>query len=603
MNRDTYLRTAIGFGSSHPTFVAKRARYACLIAMLPLTIFLGWFGYKIRHAGNWTPMLDLASTWLIIAAVTLSFTTAAIATIALMTRLNRWRHVSKQWSLDHNDGLTSTRNDRPRVAPDWWILVPAVVIGFVGPFFAAVYMGSDDSSSLESAIAIWMFRSLAFFPLFALLSITGIGGDVVDDPNLERKRRGWLLLLSVCLGGIAVAFAMRDGLALVGNDSWAAMLSGYLPHVDALPSFVPSFVFGLGAMVALVAWRRWTTNLTSLQRKARNMMDPQRLTGLLSELAWSESRDSSVDESTQETAPQWLLPILSALRASDPTTSPSASDLHWLFAGTVSPETLASLQNAINAASRMTRSDEESRDHSIADAILMQDDDEEQIDVLVAFAVYQVLIRGQRVLWMIPDASDREAIGAVVDKAITRIGMSGLIHAGFVRSTSARDFDGDGTTVPQILLATSEHWRDFVWNNVTIDIDQRRRFIQAIHIICIGDLNSFAELQKAELESQLTGHRIINSTAGSYTQVAVRADSSSLDQAKRFLGHLSQGASLKATLPTAKPISLVEFLPPLTPIYPNTSATIERLGESPDIKLDNTGDSRSIAANIHRKTN
>lgn len=597
MNRDTYLRTALGFWSSHPTYVARRSRYACLLALLPLAIFLGWFGFRVRRAGNWFEMLNSIGTWLVVAAVVLSFTIAALVTFALMTRLNRWQHISKHWSLDHQHGLSSAGTSRPRVAPDGWILIPAVVIGFAGPFFAAMYLGSGNSSSTGSTFAVWMFRSLAFLPLFALLSITGIGGDVVDDPSLKRQRRGWLLALSLCLGIVALVMIARDSFVLIGNDHWADIFGRVLPKHESLMPFVPGFLFGVAATIAYIGWRHWTTNSTSLERKARSVMDAQRLTSLLGELLHSEPDDSSGGGVNGRPIPEWLLPILSAIQNSDPTASPTASDLQWLFAHPVSQRAMASLQAAVGATSRLVQSDEVSRDHSLADSLLVYADNETETDLLVAFAVYQVIIRGQRVLWMIPSADDREAISQAVDRSLARIAMSGLIRAGFVRSTSASDFAADPATLPHILLATPEHWHDFVWNNVTIDIADRRRFIQALPVVCIGHLNRFSDSQQSTLIGQAIAHRILNCTAGSFVQIAICTDSNTVTLAKDFLHHVS--AKKDTAQADSIPTSLLELLPSLTPVYPNTEATIQLLGSLPGMHVEENGDARTVAPLIY----
>lgn len=594
MDRDTYLRSSLGPWSSHPKFVALRARYACMLATLPLTILVTLFAIRVRKAASWLELLNSIGTWLSVAAVLLSFAVSGIVTIALMSRLNRWQHVSKSWSLDLKGGFADDKRGRPRVALDWWILLPSIVIGFVGPFFASRYLSTADTQS-SALFAAWALRSLALFPLFALLAITGVGGDIVADPTLERKRRPWLLLISGFFAFGAVVTGLRDVSVLSKNDQLTALVDRYLPNIQFAPPLAVAAGFAVVSVLAFVAWRLWTTNATSLESKARSMMAPGRLASLLKELGDNKTRDVAA-------IPPWLEQLFGKLIASDAVESPSASSLVWLFARPTSQRASLSLQVAIDAIGKLIDPDHPVRDHSAADSVVTEDDSASGLELQIALAVYIVLIRGQRVLWMIPDADDRQEIQQAVDRSLSRISVGGLIRAGFVTSTTASDFANDASTVPAILLATPEYWNDFVWTNTTLDVATRLQLIQAIHLISLRDPEAFTASQAESMVGQTLSHRILNATVGSYTQVVVHSTAAKQTEAEAFLERVR---SIAAPPSAATMVSgyLQDYLPELTPLYPKTEATRKQLSNCRGIRTDSIPPQHPIEPSVYRIKN
>ena len=169
MNGETFRDSKLGFWSSHPRHVAKRTRIAAWITLIPVIVFGIVLIQKVRNPNNWLPLIKDAQWWFGLGAIVVSFVVATLMTLALVARMNRWQNKLK------GDRLPTLGWVDP------WMLVPAVVIAFIGPFYLAQVSGIG-------VLALWIFRFLAFLPLLGLILITSATLPPEKDDAKPRRQ-------------------------------------------------------------------------------------------------------------------------------------------------------------------------------------------------------------------------------------------------------------------------------------------------------------------------------------------------------------------------------------------------------------------------------
>ncbi|MEL7266962.1 MAG: hypothetical protein AAFP69_19430, partial [Planctomycetota bacterium] len=406
------MRSSLGLWSSHPRQVARRTRYAAIFALVPLALLLGLSAYVLLHPSTWYDTLVAYRIVLLVVACVGCFTISAFVTLALMARLNRWQHDSdiKHLGLDAEAGVSGIRARQPRIPLDPYLLVPAALLAFVGPYLLA-------SQSELGPVAIWLFRFLPFLPLFALLSLLNVGGQPKqsDDNNPNQtpagtaKRQWWLLIVSIGCMFAAIVVTARDICQFLGLQDLAQSITNALPAlVTNQRPFIGAIVFGIPAMITYGLWRLWKSKPTSGDSR-------EEINALWRELM----HDGATPEldSDQTPLPEWIENISGPNRsepqswessqdqmdAEDGSSSrpdvsqPSIYDL--LFLRSPSDRQIRELERCILAHNEFLVSDPRSPVSRRTDITLDLEETNEATAVLAALSIYHIITTDKQILW------------------------------------------------------------------------------------------------------------------------------------------------------------------------------------------------------------
>ncbi len=131
---------------------------------------------------------------------------------------------------------------------------------------------------------------------------------------------------------------------------------------------------------------------------------------------------------------------------------------------------------------------------------------------LLACAVYAALARGQRVLFIVPDALRREIVARRVTHALGQVGLQHYLKAGTISRRSVAEWIAGSQALPHILIGTLQAVESELYGapyQHGVEYDRLRRLIHMIETVIVDDFMEFDDAERSHLPFMLDKHRLL----------------------------------------------------------------------------------------------
>jgi len=478
----------LGFWSSHPYWLRQKETKFRRWAWLPLIILLCFGFFLALELENWAPMLEHATAWIVVLASTATAALGCTMTVTLCRRLAEYYRRHQGSNVDPGS------EDFDFSLP---VFIAFVILGAVGPFFF---------SQIEALPPLVRYG----FHLFAVLPLVGI--DLALGAPDERKkgevprRRLWLLALAVLLLASSVATTVYDLGGAYNHPAWQEALAGVLGWYAALGCpFLGLLLFAPLTLAAFALWWLWP----------RYVLPP------LPEAAAAGSRPGA-----PPAPPPWVEELLKgvpgctrdkteALLEGETSPKVQREDLRWFFGDVTPTESQAEAFDKFkDFYRRLIENYGAGRDDfSWLEADLLIDGDKGSgcTTALLACAAYAAFVRGQRVLFVVPDEAKacraKERIGAF----LRRIRLHYYVSCDVVRDDTCLSWLQPRAAVPHIMIGTVKTVERSLYGMIcTGDQELRlRRLIHMLEVVLVDDFMEFDDTERSHLPFMLDKQRLL----------------------------------------------------------------------------------------------
>ena len=529
MNADRFRDKELGCWSSHPQWVLWRLRwfamlaFGAVLAMIPAAVLV------VRSSADWRSALDQAPRFVMAAGMLAAFAVAGIMTQALCARLGKWRSQNK---------LQQTGDWLP-VAIHPWLLLAAIVLGAVGP--ALLAHAAPVSPALRT-----VFQLFALFPLLGLILIIACVKERPPKPVAQRQyrlqRRPIFLVLLAMVVSLWLVTLMRD-LTMGGSGTALARAASWLPgrwSAVGQPFFGTAVLLPL-AFFLFASWELWPAVVPvespqrSVAREARlrrKLRLWQRIRLWFCKLFGNFPRTSA---GTRSEPPAWLQPLRERfgskmgpperIRLAPDQISPDSprTDLKHIFGVDVPSMDQVTVFERFQRSYRELIEDGWGAQQRSADLLVMGNVGSGRTTALLACACYAALVRGQRVLFLVPDSLRQEAVQARVDAFLERLQLGYYLTAATLSDDAVNRWLTGAEPIPHIMIGTVETAERHLYGFQCLDsqLPALRRLVMLPEVLIVDDFMDFDDAQRSHLPFLIDKHRLLLAADQMPLQVAV----------------------------------------------------------------------------------
>ncbi len=454
---------ALGRWSSHPRWLGWNARLFRWLAAIPLALFFAagiWFATDLE---NWLPILRNAGNPAIAAVAIACFFLAALMSISLCQRVGEIQ--------ESRSAQTESRAEHLEI--HWLVIAVAGAAVVLLPILLLRVPGLP----LKARSLVWLGSVL---PLGCILIALRIIGDP-PKPGAQPKRRWWLAALFVLSAACTVAAWVHD-FAFFERYRLLGLL--ILPSITAI-------LFTLWRL-----WPRWEVPAPAKVEapKDENVGPPEWLKSLQAPpgCTWGEPKlieDTSFAPAAKSPSPFFLPHV--------PTEDQAAALKRFISAQREMHESLATKASP----------DEFLR----GDVILHGEPGSGRTTTLMAMALTAFLMRGQRVLWLVPEDLRKSGVQKRLSSLVARLHLSGLAPLGELNQNVARALGNESVQLPSIVVATLSDWEGFCSTEIQshAGFDRLLRAILSFDTVLVDDVDDFPDAARLHLPFSLDRHRLL----------------------------------------------------------------------------------------------
>ena len=481
MKSDVFRKSVLGRWSSHPVDVAWRTRWLALGTVIPVIFFAVILLNKVRQPSRWLSLWENAATWGNVALLLFTMAAAMLMTLALMGRLNRWNSQLKKESLSAIGWL------------DPWMMIPAVLLAFFGPFYFATIANL-------SPLASWVFRFIAFMPLTCLIALTGTL-PARDDSQQQPRRQTWLLVIAVVFLLATVMTTAFDLAITTGNESLASRIEPFLPGYRAnARRYFGLIVFGTITFIFYVAWRVWKRAPTQLEKTIDQHTSLSNLWQLRDDLL-AQPDDQADDQADDQTGD----PDKAAGKMSGQQRINLA-----LYGEPHRPEQELFSQTAIDRFLQATRAGHQEQ-HTAADLALVSADHTLARVTQIVATIQAIVQLGTQTIWLLPadcTVEDEQHVLELLANSLKRSGLDWLISGEVLTIQLGVDWEEGQAVLPSVLIANPVLLRQAVLDNTALSAHNRDSFLSAYGRVVIDDTQQVidSDVQATETLRRVRGH-------------------------------------------------------------------------------------------------
>ena len=522
MHPDSFRDTILGWCSSHPYWLRHRFRWSAWLGLIPAALVLILTLWQATDPRNWLSLGRNSLTILVGFGLLLAFGLGFLGTTALCARLAAWQLPVR----------TRQRGESELVPGDVWILVAAVLLGAIGPYFLSKLPGLP-------IIVRQVFMAFAIFPVIGLLIGMGLPQEPTDAKETDSRRRPqrvwrrplWLLFIPVAaLWGLTLWYdivrALGDELSRLHAARWlpgyASLAQPFLGTASLLPLL----------FVLLVIWRNWVRIVPDLPKFASQpnsetpaksasksiwsrvwkwlrglfcppefvvavLAPPSWLDGILVELNDCTSTVGMLQLSAQETSPLSPRTELSHIFG---VPIPTVDQVHAFDQFTELFDRCV-VSNGSNASAAEV----------CPDLLVLGNLGSGRTTTLLACAVYAAFVRGQRVLWIVPDSLHEETLRDQIASFLKGLHLQHYVRVESVSAAAVGRWTACVAPVPQVLLATVTAVEEHLYGcRCPADQEERlRRLVLLLGVIVVDDLLDFDDMARSHLPFLLDKQRLL----------------------------------------------------------------------------------------------
>ena len=505
--------------SSHPDWIRWRHRWGTLLAFVPLGLVLAAMGFLAGDYVHWLSLLRNTLAWLAAVTVTLAFAVGFLMAAALCARAARAGHGH---ILRIGDLFSSTLEP--------WVLGTAIILGAVGPYVLS-------RSPVVPRDLQWLFVCFAVFPLLGVL--LGIklmegpvdGGSVpATRPGWVAQRRRWLLLLLAAVLALVAITLLEDLAAVLRYRPLYDELARWVPWYASLARpFSSCLVLLPVAFLLFVVWRLWPAQVPAVQpRIAETSSVAPRLPWwkrMLGKLRSFFAPRRAPQGPVQATPPEWVVRLLDAfhynvtpapLQLEENETAPASAEDEWKYIfGVCDPTTdqvrvLRSFQDLYQTSLQQGGSNTNPAMEPCADLLVEGDPGVGKTTALMACATYAAFVRGQRVLFIVPDSLRQDAAKAQFSLFLRRLGLHHYLAPGILNEESVKGWLS-GQPIPHVLVATIDTVEQYLYGASSLEGQHERlkRLVLLPEVMIVDDFMEFDDPLRSHLPFLLDKHRLL----------------------------------------------------------------------------------------------
>ncbi len=530
MNADRFRDKVLGRWSSHPQWVLWRLRYFSLCALGALVLLVPAAVLLVRSSPDWYTVLERFPRFVMAAGMMLAFALAGIMTQALCARLGKWRSQNR---------LEQTGDWLP-AAIHPWLLLAAIVLGALGPALLA------HAAPVTPAMRTF-FQCFALFPLLGMILIITFVKEHQPQPSARRqyrlrRRPIFLVLLSLVIS-LWMVTLVRDLRSLGSDPGMLAQAASWLPgRWSALgqPFFGTAVLLPL-AFFLFAAWELWPAvvpvespqrTVTRETRLRRKLSFWQRIRLWFCKLLGNFPRPGTVARSEP---PAWLQAMREVfgqkmgpperIRLAPDQISPDSprTDLKHLFGVDVPSADQVTVFERFERSYRELLEAGWSSGQRSADLLVMGNIGSGRTTALLACACYAALVRGQRVLFLVPDSLRQQAVQMRVDAFLKQLQLGYYLQAASLEDDAVHRWLTGTEPIPHIIIGTVDSAERHLYGFQCLDsqLPALRRLVTLPEVILVDDFMDFDDAQRSHLPFLIDKHRLLQAAEQMPLQVVV----------------------------------------------------------------------------------
>ena len=330
-------------------------------------------------------------------------------------------------------------------------------------------------------------------------------GPWSSHPYWARRRCIVSALGAVAALGILAGVGTRSGMALLGGSPRLATVLGMV------------LAFGVSATVwtAIYAWLEgWI--LMQDEHKSLQSQLGDRLRRMI-------GRDKPSRLPGGPTPPEWLHELQESLgtavgkvgriRLGENETSPDSPhiNLKYIFGVPVPTTDQVRLLERFRDFYRRLVERVESDVEACADLLVQGNPGSGKTTALLACAVYAAFVRGQRVLFLVPDTLRQEAVRDRIDLFLKKLHLNYYMKTGVLSNDAVDRWLGGAEPIPHIIIGTlraaEEHFYGFQCPRDRIP--QLRRLVLLPEVVIVDDFMDFDDAQRSHLPFLIDKQRLL----------------------------------------------------------------------------------------------
>lgn len=520
---ESFRDKVLGPWSSHPHWARWRQRYFAYMAFLPLAIAIAASVVVASDFENWTSMLRHRLTWLTVLAAAFTFGLGAVMSLSLCGRIAAWQ--SAQAGRRFGDSVMRS--------VDPWVVGVALVLGAAGPFVVS-------RLSVVPPSVRFLLQCFAVFPLVGLLLALRVLTPAEKDPRqCTRRRPIWLVLLMLVLAFWVVTVVYDLG-AVYEQTAWRAWAARYIPWYAAIDRpFLGTVGLVPVAFVIFAVWQLWPAALRAPDgRNDRQGSVPaehkpswgQRVVKFF---RWLFGLSEPVAASSP-VPPAWLNELFQGLGQSglaEPVELPpeetsvtsSRADLSRLFGGHVpTVDQVEVFERFRSYHRRLVEGGDDNKEQS-ADLLVVGHPGSGKTTSLTACAVYAALVRGQRVLFLVPTLLRQDAILERIEVFLRELSLHYYVKAAALGDERVVRWIQGTEPLPQILVGTvstaERHLYAFRGSRGELPVLQR--LLHLCELVVVDDFLDLEDAERSHLPFLLDKQRLLLAGEGLSLQVLI----------------------------------------------------------------------------------
>ncbi len=530
MNADRFRDKELGRWSSHPHWALWRLRWFAILAFVAVLSIVPAAVLVVRSSADWHTVLERFPRFMMAAGMLAAFALAGIMTQALCARLGKWRAQNK---------LQQTGDWLPSVLHPW-LLLTAIVLGAVGP--ALLAHATPVSPALRT-----VFQLFAMFPLLGMILIITLVKERSPKPVAQQqyrlRRRPIFLVLLALVVSLWLVTLVRDLKTIGVAGSAVAQAASWLParwSAVAQPFFGTAVLLPL-AFFLFAAWELWPAvvpvesprRTAARQARLRQKLSPWRRLVL-----WCCNLFGGFPRRTVQPRsgpPAWLQhlqerfgpgmgpPERITLGRDQVSPDSPRTHLKHIFGVDVPSVDQVTVLEWFERSYRGLLEDGWDAKQRSADLLVMGNVGSGRTTALLACACYAAFVRGQRVLFLVPDSLRQEAVQMRVDAFLKRLQLGYYLTAATLGDDAVHRWLTGTEPIPHIIIGTAETAERHLYGFSCLDsqLPALRRLVMLPEVIIVDDFMDFDDAQRSHLPFLIDKHRLLLAADQMPLQVAV----------------------------------------------------------------------------------
>lgn len=512
-----------GTWSSHPVALKKQRFWLILACLLPIVAFIVIGGFFLTDFDSWIALFKNAPTWLLVIGSVLSFTLGAFITVLMLHVVGRTLP-SRKNNLNGRDEIPFPIGVFVAFAFFW--IIPqllTLVRHYIwdGPYFGVIQFA---------------LNLMCFLPILGILFWVALAKTDNERGDGVKKHFKTLAIFGFFFLGLAFLSLVTD-LQLV-LAKWLPSISGIDKAVFRIISFATLFPLG---MVFFYLWRLvWHITNNAATRKQDKAVAVTSASAAEDGGVISERKPPSFAENLRNRLPEGVT-MPDEIRLRDVSDSECSSDYapntpeakSWalLMDGKLPTSDqfkfFTQYKDVLGASVEAALKNDDNHITARADMLISGVEGSGRTEALCVVALYSALVRGQRVLFVVPSESHATTVCNKINKRIKSLLLDSYLSCGRLCKREVRFWTSEENpvTVPTIQIATPSEVEDAFFSLESTQgveiLEALKCVLPTVGVVLVDDFSEYDLPVRAHLAFILHKLKLINACSFNLSQFVV----------------------------------------------------------------------------------